>query len=143
MFYWASGTPGYGNDVLVEIPGSGGNWASSNPWVGNVNLTPGTWNMLSVTVGASGWDLYVNGALDYAGSYNAGVFPIAFTSSGQSLTIGASTFYNAFNGSINDFYYFNTALSAAQIQQLYQAPDAFGTLAAASPVTVASGAIST
>ena len=52
MYYYATGTPYYANNVVVEIPGTNGSWAETNPWVG-VTLAPGTWNMLSITVGDS------------------------------------------------------------------------------------------
>ena len=48
---------------------------------------------------------------------------------------------SVFNGSINDFYYFNTALTGAQIQQLYKAPNVPGSYSPASALQVAVGGV--
>ncbi|MDZ8052907.1 MAG: LamG-like jellyroll fold domain-containing protein [Aulosira sp. ZfuCHP01] len=92
--------------------GDGTNWNSFT--TGNV-LRLNTWNQVVTSFDGTTYKAYVNGQEVYSTNDFAGRKPYAT----QQLSIGRVD--NGFSGQIDDVRIYNTALSAAEIQQMYQA----------------------
>jgi hypothetical protein len=82
-----------------------------------ITVTPvaGAWNHLALVVNPSSMAIYVNGTQ----SGSSFTYSNAFTSS--TIYLGRSGQYNghSYCGSYDDLRFFNTALSAAQVQAVY------------------------
>ncbi|HET6249294.1 MAG TPA: autotransporter-associated beta strand repeat-containing protein [Tepidisphaeraceae bacterium] len=141
-------------DIGGSIPGySGTYWFSTSA---DASLSLGTnWNMVTYAITNSGYSIYFNGALvtnspfqNFTG-YNRN--PILMTSA-QTLSIGSQEAGGAtydpgsdLNGSMDEVNIFNSALSTAQIQALYNlelgtTPAAVNILPVGTPLQIASGA---
>ncbi|MDZ7959418.1 MAG: LamG-like jellyroll fold domain-containing protein [Aulosira sp. DedQUE10] len=92
--------------------GDGNSWNSFT--TGNV-LRLNAWNHVVTTFDGTTYKAYVNGQEVYSTADFAGRKPVAT----QQLNIGRVD--NYFQGQIDDVRIYNTALGAAEIQQLYQA----------------------
>jgi len=116
-----TGTSGYGvlvnngaceagNKIVVLIGGINCDAVSSS-----TTLPTNTWTHVALTREGTAWKLYVNGDYKHTGTTNPN------TPAGSTL-IGAGTTpeLNNFNGLIDDVRIYDRALSAAEIQALYQ-----------------------
>jgi len=88
------------------------------PTGSGLNVNDGQWRHLAWTVDARGnWMLYLNGVL--ISSYLGLVYPNAISRTSNYL--GKSPFGSPYlNGAIDDFYVYQSLLTAAQVQDLYQ-----------------------
>ena len=102
----------------------------------SATLTPGTWNMVTTTVTNTGYSIYVNGAS--VGSVGYIGTPTLMTGTSDFLSMG----YGANNVMMDEFQLYNSVLSAAQIQKVYQNQVVYfgSVLPANTPVQLASGA---
>jgi len=93
----------YINSAQVSLPGK-------------TTLTPGTWYFIAASWDGSNMNLYVNGALDahQAESGTASAVSTLYIGNHSSLTY-------QFLGSLDDVRIYNRALSAAEIQAMYNA----------------------
>jgi autotransporter-associated beta strand protein len=100
------------------------------------------WNMITYTVNSSGYSIYVNGAQAASGTYSG--TPL-FMTAAETLSLGsqqaATGVWGAagyLNGSLEDAYVFNSALSAAQVGSLYLTQ--YSALPGATTLSVSAGA---
>jgi len=118
--------------------GNGTGWLSTAANA-TTTLTPGQWNMITYAVNNTGYRIYVNGAQVATGSYSG--TPL-FMKPGQTLTVGAqgngsNTIGFYLNAIMDEVNVFNSALSAADISNLYL--EQAGHLPAGTALSVASG----
>jgi len=93
-----------------------------NLQVPNADFKPQEWNQMVTTIdlNADTWKAYING-IEVATSGTYSDTAIAYDS--NALTIGAQTGARFFDGQIAGFKLFNTALTAAQVADLYNNPE--------------------
>ena len=110
-----------GTSIFFTVPNVNGGW-----WNTGIAATVGTlsgWNMVTTSVSASGYQLYLNGTSISSGSWTAtpGTNRRSLKRRSQAIRRGAvSTAYTGnFNGSIDDFSLSSSVLSPAQVQSLY------------------------
>ena len=130
----------------VATPSSG--WVNPVEPVGSYSLSLGTnaWHMVTVTVSPSGasngaWQIYVDGSLDASGTFS-GTPQMVQNGTTNGMYIGGRPGYAGMSGvSFDDFYLFNTVLSANQVQKLYQNQVLYfgSVLPTTTPVQLASG----
>ncbi len=130
----------------VAVPSSG--WVNPVEPVGSYSLSLGTnaWHMVTVTVSPSGasngaWQIYVDGSLDASGTFS-GTPQMVQNGTTNGMYIGGRPGYAGMSGvSFDDFYLFNTVLSANQVQRLYQNQVLYfgSVLPTTTPVQLASG----
>ncbi|MCL5006827.1 MAG: LamG domain-containing protein [Patescibacteria group bacterium] len=94
-------------------------WQPSWAWYGqNFNATTGAWTMMTVVYNGSDQYFYKNGTLVYyrtqAGSMGINANNLTFAARSN----GSADFYN---GLLDDISMYNTALTSAQIQAIYNA----------------------
>ena len=150
-FFDARGTGSYGfnqsfnngGDTLytrIEQAGGGGDLYEGGS---NFTIPTDTWALLTTTVGAGVYNIYLDGVLVGGATYSG---TAQFMDAGQNFVIGGHANGGAypFNGSVGDFTIYDVALTQAQILAAYQAvvppPPPAGTLSTQSPVQLASGA---
>jgi hypothetical protein len=77
------------------------------------------WHMWSMTIGSSKVSFYKDGILQADSAYTG---TIDYTKRYNNFVIGARDggAYYSFNGKIDDVRFYNRALSAEEVQQLYQ-----------------------
>jgi hypothetical protein len=105
-----------GNKLQLIGPNDIGNFTSSQ------SVSDGKWHFVALTFNNStngGAALYIDGAFDSTNSGNSGAsfsWPV-----GQALDIGSGSdnYWRAYNGLLNDFRYYNTILSASEINSIY------------------------
>jgi hypothetical protein len=122
-FYNTTGNRGYrmaigGGTLSVAISNDGTNQVQNNAGSIFTNI----WQQVAAVYTASAGTVtfYVNGSL--AG--NVGGFPTSIFNNSQHFQIGTnddSTGANSFSGSIDDVRIYNRALSASEVQALYNA----------------------
>ncbi|MGA2259080.1 MAG: autotransporter-associated beta strand repeat-containing protein, partial [Thermoguttaceae bacterium] len=100
--------------------------------------------MVTETINASGYSIYVNGSLVSGGTGLVGKTPL-FMQSGQAMGIGQDSGGEFFSGSLADVYVYPRALGANEVATLYNsvvAPNlsAVNALPIASPVTIGANA---
>jgi autotransporter-associated beta strand protein len=112
-------TPGFASSatnsgITAYIGAQSGGWIAQGLSV-PISLQYGTWYMMTQTVTAGQYQVYVNGALTASQTLTAGT-PL-FTNSGavSSLWIGSGDY----DGSVADFNLYSGVLTPVQIQQLY------------------------
>jgi autotransporter-associated beta strand protein len=134
--YYDTDAGGNGS-FYIEIPTAGGGWIIAGEPVYPYTLTPGTWNLVTTTVSTTGFSIYVNTSLACSGAYSG--TPALMTSTSDFLSIGSG----AVSLAMDEFQLYNTVLSAAQIQKVYQNQAlGFGSaLPSGTPVQLASGAV--
>ncbi len=98
-----------------------GNGGSTTNFVSNTALSKSIWYHLVFTVVAGGaMNIYIDGVIDSNSATESGTRAAPTT---QNLAIGANGLNSGttypFNGKIDQFRVFNSALSAAQVTQLY------------------------
>jgi len=105
-----NGACGTGNKITVLIGGENCDAVSSS-----TILPTNQWTHIALTREGTAWKLYVNGVYKHTGTTSPNV------PSGTTL-IGAGTILgqNNFNGTIDDVRFYNRALSATEVLQLYQ-----------------------
>ena len=120
----------------TEIPAVGSGWITTVS--NNFTLTPSAWHMVTTTVSSGAEQIYVDGALQVTNALAGGYSPCLMTSGSDFLSIGAGVT----SLTMDEFQLYNTVLSAAQIQKVYQNQAlGFGSaLPSSTPVTLAGGA---
>jgi len=118
----------------IQADGSSPYGTGNSFEVGRSGLTTNTWNHVTVTIGAGGLQLYLNGALVDTEVYPGGLA----TSSGgignyEPMVIGAGTessgdldhlsLTDHFRGRIDEFRIYREVLDAGQISRLYRGQD--------------------
>ena len=106
-----------GNELVGQFNSPGLGWASSY-LLYPIPIVPGTWNHVAWTYDQSAMKLYFNG--QPVATNVIGPHPIATSSA--DLNIGNTG--PPFNGAIDEVGIYNTALTAAQIQAIYNAGSA-------------------
>jgi len=77
-----------------------------------------TWKHVAWTLGTDGyWRLYLNG--DLLTSFGSMSYPTSVTRTSNQLGYSSLNGYSYLNGALDEFYYFPSVLSAAQVQALY------------------------
>ncbi len=119
-----------------DIGNGAGTWFSTGADY-TTTLSLNTWHMITYTVNSSGYSIYVDGSLGTTGSFSG--TPL-FEGTNSILQIGNTngTEPMVAGGGIDEVNIFGSALSAAQIQNLYF--NGVGELPTATPVSIASGA---
>jgi hypothetical protein len=85
--------------------------------ISTTTISANTWYCGAVTFNTtSGWNLYLNGALENTNSSTT-----AFTGNGEILIGAYGTGSNVFSGNISNIQAYNRALSASEIQQNFNA----------------------
>ena len=88
-------------------------------FVSNTALSKNTWyHVVFIIVAGGAMNIYINGVLDSNSTTESTTRP---TPTNQNLAIGANGSNNdyPFNGKIDQFRVFNSALSATQVSELY------------------------
>ena len=88
---------------------SGGSWVYNT----TTTLATGTWYHVAVTVSSGTAQFYINGVAK--DSFTG----VSITATTHDLIIGATVGYNYFGGDIDEAAIFNTALSAPDIEKIY------------------------
>ena len=123
----ARGTGSYGFDqsfnnggetMYTRIEQAGGGWVYTGG--SNFTIPTGTWALLTTTVGAGVYNIYLDGVLVGGATYGG---TAQFMDPGQEFVIGGHANGGAypFNGSVGDFTIYDVALTQAQILAAYQA----------------------
>ena len=94
--------------------------SSSNTLFGSFPLVNGQWYQIVATYDGSTKKIYINGVLDTSVSYTSGI-----SYSGATSRIGALSGVSGqfFNGKLNGFKIFNSALTSTQVAELYNNPE--------------------
>ena len=116
------------SDVASHYPWTDGSiylgtFLAARQTLGDIGIDRTVWHMVTITSapGAGSWKFYQNGVLYYSGTGDASVNIGTLGWLGRSQTTDTS-FY--LDGKINNARLFNRALSAQEIQRLYQSPNA-------------------
>ncbi|MEM0148523.1 MAG: LamG domain-containing protein, partial [Candidatus Micrarchaeaceae archaeon] len=86
---------------------------------GKTVLTPGRWYFVAVSDSSNTISLYVNGNLENSGTLSISTPASSNFYMGMTPGYSSSSYTRALNGSLADIQVYNTALSQAQIWQLY------------------------
>jgi autotransporter-associated beta strand protein len=130
-----------GSSIGVEIPDAGQTGWLDGQGQNSVSISPNTWTMITQTVTTDQYQLYINGTL--VGTQSFAGTPQLMFSQAQGFVLGGAGTGNNFEDSMDDFYLFNSVLSATEIQRLYQNEVLHwgSALPANSPVQLAGGAV--
>jgi hypothetical protein len=98
----------------------------------------GKWYYIVVTISGTSKKIYINGVLDNSGTGTA------ITSAPVELTVGSKknsggSYFEFFNGQMDDIRMYNRALSASEVQKLYTSTG--GVLAKPNTVTLSTGLV--
>ena len=131
-----------GQGIHTEVWGAnagGAGWIYADTIPTTINEN--TWYMVTETVTTGQYQLYVNGSLIQTAALNSAYTPVFSPDPTAVLSVGGNDGYGHLGGEAN-FRLYNTVLSAAQVQQLYQNQSlGFGTgLPVNTPVQLAGGA---
>ena len=127
-----------GTTVYSRIESSSG---TVDLYEGGVNftITPNTWHMLTFTVQAGAYDIYLDGVLKNAITLSAGTPQLM--NAGVHYTIGADASSGSYGvqGSLDDFNLYSSVLTGDQISRLYLIEKSG--LPSGTPMQVASGGV--
>lgn len=112
------------NHWISLVPYSWGNvygvWSGDTPWSDNFDTAPletGVWTHIAFTVDGENIVVYRNGEA----VYSAAGFPTERFTGNASFFLGGNYWDTAFNGMMDEFYLYDTALSGDEIKALMNA----------------------
>ena len=130
------------DSVAIEIPDYGQSGWIANQLTNAVSIAPDTWTMITQTVTTNQYQLYINGVL--AGTQSFMGTPQLMFPQAKGFALGGAGTGNYFNGLMDDFNLYSEALTAGQVQQLYNVGNpqivVGGSLPTNTPVQIAHGA---
>ena len=126
--YAASGNVGFAtgiSDSTANVPKFYTNGTSSDTLFGSFALNAGEWYQIAATYDGATKKIYVNGVLDTSVAFSDTIVYTNATNQIGALSGGTA---QALDGQLAGFKIFNTALTAAQVADLYNNPEKVGHL---------------